>query len=288
VRFSPRSATTVTHFNVRPTLFYLPFGVPIYGYGAMLCLSVVVGRWLALRLASRDGLDPPLMNRACAWALGGAVVGARLLYVATNPGSFDSLTDLFSWWKGGVVAYGGFLGGFVATLIFCRLHGIRLLTWVDCVAPSLGAGLMLTRIGCFLGGCDFGVPWNGPWAVSFPVNSPAFNQQVLQGLLPTTATASLAVHPTQLYESLVGLVLFTAVMAVRRRRTFTGQAFMAFVLGYAVLRSIVELARADLDRGAIGPVSTQLIAAATFFAAVVAWHLLRKRSHGGSFSCATS
>jgi len=274
---------------MRPTLFTLPFGLPIYGYGAMLCLSVVVGRWLALRLAERDGLDPTLMNRACGWALGGALLGARLLYVVTNPGGFDSLTDVFAWWKGGVVAYGGFLGGFVATLIFCRLHGVRMLTWVDAVAPALGAGLMLTRIGCFLGGCDFGIPWNGPWAVQFPANSPAFNQQVLQGLLPATATASLAVHPTQLYESLVGLVLFATVMAVRRRRTFAGQAFMTFVLGYAVLRSLVELARADLDRGAIGPVSTsQLIATATFVSAAVAWYVLRKRSHGGSVSCATS
>src|SRR5215831_13370404 len=136
----------------------------------MLCLSVVVGQWLALRLAARDGLDPSLMLRACAWALAGAIVGARLLYVVTNPTSFADLADVFAWWRG------GFLGGFLATLIFCRIHHVRLLTWVDCVAPSLGVGLMLTRVGCFLGGCDFGVPWSGPWALRFPANSPAFAQ----------------------------------------------------------------------------------------------------------------
>jgi len=256
----------------------------------MLCLSVIAGRWLAERLAARDGLDPALVNRAAAWALGGALIGARLLYVVTNPTSFADVADVLAWWKGGVVAYGGFLGGFAATLIFCRRHGIRLLTWVDCVAPALGVGLMLTRIGCFLGGCDFGVPWNGPWAVVFPANSPAFRQQVLQGLLPAAATESLAVHPTQLYESLVGLVLFAAVMVARRRRTFHGQAFLTFVLGYAVLRSLVELARADLDRGAIGSISTsQWIALATFISAAIAWYMLRRRrSHGGPLSCAIS
>lgn len=256
----------------------------------MLCLSVVVGRWLALRLAARDGFDASLMNRACAWALAGAVVGARLLYVVTNPGSFGNLADVFAWWKGGVVAYGGFLGGFLATLIFCRIHRVPLLAWVDCVAPSLGVGLMITRIGCYLGGCDFGLPWNGPWAVHFPAGSPAFNQQVLQGMLPATAAQSLAVHPTQLYESLVGLALFAIAMTVRRRRTFAGQAFMASVIGYAVLRSAVEVARADLDRGALGPLSTsQWIAAATFASAAIAWYVLqRRRSHGGLLSCATS
>jgi len=250
---------------VQPVLLYLPFGLPLYGYGSMLCLSVVIGRLLALRLAEQDGMDPKLMNRCCVWALAGAFVGARLLYVVTNLDQFGRAIDVFGSWNGGMVAYGGFLGGFVGTAAFWWIHRFRFLAWVDCAAPSLCLGLTITRIGCLLGGCDFGHPWNGPWAIHFPAGSPAFQQQALQGLLPAGATRSLAVHPTQLYESLAGLALLLLVMAVRRRRTFPGQAFMAFVLGYAVLRSVIEVFRADLDRGAIGPFSTsQFIAVITF------------------------
>ena len=51
-----------------------------------------------------------------------AVVGARLLYVFTNLDRFDSILDIFKVWQGGLVAYGGFLGGFVGALVFCRIE----------------------------------------------------------------------------------------------------------------------------------------------------------------------
>ena len=262
---------------MHPILFHLPFGVPLYGYGAMLCLSVIIGRLLAVRLAARAGMDAKAMDRCCVWTLVAALVGARLLFVVTNLDQFTRFTDLFRLWDGGIVAYGGFLGGFAGTVVFCRTHRIPILAWADCAAPSLCIGLMLTRIGCFLAGCDFGRPSDGPWAVRFPVGSPAFDQQTLQGLLPAGASQSLPVHPTQLYESLAGIALLMLVLAVRRLRPAAGQPFAAFVLGYAVLRYAIEIVRADLNRGALGPFSTsQLIAVATFASAAFLSYALRR------------
>ena len=255
---------------MRPILFHLPFGLTIYGYGAMLCLSVIVGRLLAVRLAERDGMDGGLMSRCCVCILASAFVGARLLWIVTEPDQFDRVIDVFKWWKGGVVAYGGFLGGLLGAIVFCRIHGVRLLVWADCTVPSLCLGLVFTRVGCLLAGCCFGQPWDGPWAVRFPAGSPAFEQQALQGLLPAGATESLPVHPTQVYESLVGLALLSVVMAVRQRQNFPGQALVAFFLGYAVLRYAIEVVRADTGRGTIGPLSTsQLIALVTLPAAAL-------------------
>ncbi len=262
---------------MRAILFHLPFGLPLYAYGTMLCLSVAIGRIMAVRFAARDGLDPKLMDRACVWALLGALAGTRLLYVVTNLDQFERVIDVFLFWKGGLVAYGGFLGGFASTVVFCRLHRVNLWTWVDCVAPSLCVGLMFTRIGCFLAGCDFGRPWDGPWAISFPAGSPAFQQQSFLGLLPPGSLRSLPVHPTQIYESMTGLALLGLVMAVRRRRLFAGQAFVALVPAYAVLRYVIEVYRADLHRGFVGPFSTsQVIAVATFISAALLAFVLRR------------
>ena len=261
-----------------PVLMHLPFGISIYSYGAALCVSVIAGQWLAIRLATRRGLDAAELRRCCFWALGGAFIGARLLFVVTNLGRFDSLASVLRWWDGGVVAYGGFLGGFAGTLAFCLRYDLAFAEWIDCAAPSLCLGLALTRVGCFLAGCDFGTPWNGPWAVRFPAGSFAFTQQVEQGLLAPGAAQSLPVHPTQLYESLAGLLLLAIVIAVRRRRAFAGQAFAAFVLGYAVLRAAIEVVRADLDRGGIGALSTsQLIAMLTFVSTAALWWAARSR-----------
>ena len=241
---------------MRPILFSLPFGLPIYGYGAMLCLSLILGRLLAVRLARRAGLDAALISRCCVWTLVGALIGSRLLYVVTNPSQFERVMDMFAWWKGGVVAYGGFLGGFLGSALFCRIHRIRLLAWADAAAPALCLGLMITRVGCLLGGCDFGRPWDGPWSIQFPAGSPAFQEQVREGLLPVAAAGSLPVHPTQVYESLVGLGLLLMTIVVRRRQKAEGQVFLAVVIGYAVLRGALEVLRGDADRGGIGPLST--------------------------------
>jgi phosphatidylglycerol:prolipoprotein diacylglycerol transferase len=264
---------------VRPILLELPFGLPLYGYGAMLCLSIIAGRFLALRLAGRIGMDARTLDRCCIWTLVGAFIGSRLLFVVTNLNQLNGIVDVLAFWNGGMVAYGGFLGGFVASALFCRVHRIPLLAWADCAVPALALGLMLTRIGCFLGGCDFGQPWDGPWSVTFPVGSPAFNQQMLDGLLPAGATQSLPVHPTQLYESIAGFALLILVLAVHRRRTFSGQTFVAFTAGYAVLRFLIEIVRADAGRGAIGPLSTsQFIAVATLVSVAALSYVLRRRS----------
>src|SRR5262249_30641312 len=115
-----------------------------------------------------------------------------------------------------------------------------------------------------------GKPWNGRWAIHFPAGSPAFNQQRVEGLLGPDATQSLAVHPTQIYESLNGLVLFGLLMLVRRYRKFSGEMMVAFWMGYAVLRYYVEILRADEQRGSVGPLSTsQFIGVTTFAAGLV-------------------
>jgi phosphatidylglycerol:prolipoprotein diacylglycerol transferase len=252
---------------MRPVLFYLPFHLPIYTYGVMLGLSLVVGWYLTLRLCVKDGMDRETMGSCYVWTAVSAVAGSRILYVLTNLDRFDSLFDIFKVNQGGLVAYGGFLGGFVGSLVYCRIKKVRLLAWADCAVPSLCTGLMITRIGCLMYGCDFGKPFNGAWAIHFPAGSPAFAQQRAEGLLEATATQSLPVHPTQIYESLNGLILFALLMLVRRYRKFSGEMFVAFTMGYAVLRYFVETLRADEQRGSVGPFTTsQFIGVCTFSA----------------------
>ena len=164
---------------MRPVLFYIPLvHLPIYSYGVMLGLSLIVGWYIVLGLCERDyKQDREEMGRLYVWTAVASVAGARLLYVVTNWDRFDGLLDFFKVWQGGLVAYGGFLGGFVLGIAYCRLKGYSLLAWADCVVPSLGTGLAITRIGCFLFGCDFGkVVASGSaaaaWAVRFPTPPP--------------------------------------------------------------------------------------------------------------------
>jgi phosphatidylglycerol:prolipoprotein diacylglycerol transferase len=263
---------------MHPILFDLPFaGASVYAYGTALYLSLVAGWMLTLRLAERDGLARRL-TRACFFTTAlAALAGARLLFVVTNLDLFDDVAGVFDVSTGGLVAYGGFLGGLCGSMLFCRLARVPLLVWADCAAPSLCTGLAITRVGCLLAGCDFGAPWDGAWAVRFPRGSPAFEQQVTEGLLSAGALTSLPVHPTQVYESLAGLGLLALVLRVRHVRRAPGEALAAFGAGYAVLRYGIEILRADAQRGAAGPFSTsQIIALVTGAAALILLARLRR------------
>ena len=89
-----------------------------------------------------------------------------------------------------------------------------------------------------------------------PQGSPAWQHHVSDFGLARSAEWSLPVHPTQIYEALVGLFLFAMLMLIRRYRRFSGQVFLGWVLGYGILRPLIEIVRDDDQRGGIGPLST--------------------------------
>lgn len=230
--------------------------VPIYSYGVMLGTSMVVGWFLALRLAKQDGIPNEHAGAIYMWTAVWSIVGARLLYIVTNLGEFDSPVDVLKVWKGGLVAYGGMIGGFLASWYGCHKRKIQLLRWADASAPSVVLGTAITRVGCLLFGCDYGKRTDLPWAIRFPAGRPAWDDHVRSFGLERGADLSFPVHPTQVYETLAGLAIFGLLMYLRKVRRFSGQVFLGWVLGYGILRPIIEVFRDDDQRGSVGPLST--------------------------------
>jgi phosphatidylglycerol:prolipoprotein diacylglycerol transferase len=257
------------------TVAYESPNVPIYAYGVMLGISLVVGWYLTLPLSERDGLPKETMANCYVVTALAALAGSRILYAITNPDEFKSVTDLFALRNGGLVAYGGFIGGLLGSWAFLAPKKIRLLAWADDAVPSLASGLMITRIGCYLFGCDFGqrLPDNAPhflktlgtfphWAAGTLASgdgSPAYvrHLEVYRGTPLETdlvhMNTSFPVHPTQLYESLVGLTLLLLLLWQRRYTRFRGQVFFLFVFAYGFLRFLLEMWRDDVERGSYGP-----------------------------------
>jgi phosphatidylglycerol:prolipoprotein diacylglycerol transferase len=250
--------------------------VPIYAYGVMLGLSLVVGWYLTLPLAERDGLPKETMANCYVVTALAALVGSRVLYAVTNPDEFKSFWDLFALRNGGLVAYGGFIGGLLGSWAFLAPKKIRLLAWADDAVPSLASGLLITRIGCYLFGCDFGqrlgdgapqwlkklgtFPHWAAGTLASGDGSPAFVRHLdkFRGMPEESQllrmNTSFPVHPTQLYESLVGLLLLVLLLWQRRYTRFRGQVFFLFVFAYGALRFLLELWRDDVERGQYGPV----------------------------------
>jgi phosphatidylglycerol---prolipoprotein diacylglyceryl transferase len=199
--------------------------------------------------------------------------GARSCHAVTR--------DCFAWaefWNGGLAYYGGLLLATATGVAFLRRERFPLGKGVDIVGAVMPLGICFGRFGCFLGGCCFGVPTDGPFGLSFPAGSPASYEQYEGGLLRDKMLASLPVHPTQLYEALGCLLIAAWLLGyAHARKRFDGQVLLQFLIAYAVLRFAIEYLRAD-DRGALFGLSTsQLIGVAIVMACGAAWQVLRKR-----------
>jgi prolipoprotein diacylglyceryl transferase len=231
--------------------------VPIFSYGVMLGTSMVVGWFLALKLAKQDGIPQEHAGAIYMWTAVWSIVGARILYTLANPREFaENPLRFLKLWEGGLVAYGGMIGGFLASWYNCWRRKIPLLQWADASAPSVILGTAITRVGCLLFGCDYGKRSDVAWAIEFPRGRPAWEDHLRNRWIEDGASASLPVHPTQVYEMLAGLFLFAAAMVARKFRRFSGMPFLVWVIGYGILRPIIEMYRDDDQRGAVGPLST--------------------------------
>ncbi len=243
--------------------------IPIFSWGVMLGLSLVVGWYLTLWLAEKDGLPKETMANCYVVTAVAALLMSRVLYVVTNLDEFQSLGDILAFRRGGLVAYGGFLGGYLGSWGDLKLKKIPLMPWADVAVPSLASGLGITRIGCYLFGCDFGKPLGDDapaflqkigtfphWAegtIDGGDGAPAWIQHVNAGLIDHDAAHSLPVHPTQLYESLIGWSLLALLLFQRKHQRFRGQVFMVFAFAYGFARFLLEIVRDDIERGMYGP-----------------------------------
>ena len=174
-------------------------------YFQLAAIATLIGSVLALRLADRAGASRVHTARAIACGYVGALVGGylfealRALPAALAAGSWRPVLHT------GRAAYGGLLFAIAAAALYLRTAGQRLAPFFDFVAIGAGITFALVRTGCFLAGCDYGLPTALPWGVRFPPGSLAAVDHARRGFVPRGAP-SLPVHPTQLYEAALGLV----------------------------------------------------------------------------------
>ena len=220
----------------------------ITGYGLMMMVAFLMGGWLVAIELKRRGLAEDYAADMVAAAVIGGIIGAKLWYVVVTQDAGALLS------RGGLVWYGGFIGGTAAVI----LNGWRLnvpLRWtMQLVAPALPAAYALGRVGCFLVNDDYGRPTDLPWAVKFPQGLPPstaasmeqlFGIPVPQGIDPSTV---LAVHPTQIYEAIIMLAAFMLLWSLRKGGRPIGWIFAAYLVIAGVERFFIEILRAKDDR----------------------------------------
>lgn len=214
-----------------PVIFSLG-PLEIKSYGVMLAVSFLVGYMVARRRAGRRGISHEVLLDLCFWILLSAIVGSRAFYIATHWAQYaDSPLSAFSIWEGGLSMMGGVLMSLAAGWLYLKKAGVRFALMADVLAPSIALGVGLTRIGCFLYGCCYGLPTETACAVVFPPESAAGSH------------FHVPIHPTQLYSSAYGFVIFLILMAIDRLRPPQGALFGMLLVLYSIARFTVDFFR---------------------------------------------
>jgi phosphatidylglycerol---prolipoprotein diacylglyceryl transferase len=247
---------------MRPELFRL-FGGGLHTYGVLIAVGFLLAVVVTARQAKREGTDPDRLLDLGFWLLLSGFVGARLLFILTDLGYYvgscrgtgsTRTTGQVIWdctralhvWEGGVVWYGGFLAALGVGVWLLHRRKQKILRTADLIMPVVPLGHFFGRLGCFAAGCCYGKPTASAVGVAFGPKSLALSD--LADVLPPGATATMPLHPTQLYEACGELLIFFWLLWLGRRKRFDGQVLLAYLFIYPILRTLVEVFRGDAAR----------------------------------------
>ena len=217
-------------------------------YGACMATGFLLCWTLVERLSGRKDLSNLLLGLMIC-----GVAGSRIAYViehwqsefASNPAAVIRVD------QGGLMFYGGFILAFAFFFAWCFAKKESPLRLADLLAAVIPLGHAFGRIGCFFYGCCYGRDSNCWCAVTFPMGSPSWYEH---------GRKMVSVLPTQLFEAAALLALFGGLMwAWKGRKTGEGRRgngliMGLYLVGYAVIRFVIEILRGD-PRAAVGPFS---------------------------------
>lgn len=269
-----------------PVLFEIG-GLVVTSFGVFMALAFLTGGWTFSAELKRKGNDPELAWDLVMFAAVAGILGAKLYYMAlhwqqTVAHPWSALTS-----RSGLVWYGGFLAA--AALILWHLWRKRLPIprIADAAAPALALGYAVGRLGCFLVGDDYGRPTDAPWAVAFPEGAPPSTAGNLRRMFGVSVpegvpdSAVLAVHPTQLYEVGMTLIMFAVLWSLRKRLSRPGLLFAVYLALAGVERFIVEIFRAKDDR-LLGALTVAQTISIGLVLAAIAWAQWLRRDRSGT------
>ena len=289
-----------------PVLFELG-SLKVYSYGLMLGISFLLGSYILAKDFRRKRLDPNMANTITLLAVVFGIAGAKLLYLLEEWDAFVQNPMGMTFSAGGLTWYGGFLLALLAVSLYIRTKKVSFLKVWDSLGLALIIAYGVGRIGCHLSGDgDYGTPTSLPWGTIYAQGT-AKPTVMLQeyfvahpGLRAAMHYDSLRVipagrdrlgntysrfdeitplHPTPLYELLLGIAGFVLLLRLRTRPLPDGGLFMIYLMLASSFRFGIEFLRLN-PRVIWGLSEAQIFSIVLFLLGLAALLFLRSRTPG--------
>ncbi|MEI8347602.1 MAG: prolipoprotein diacylglyceryl transferase family protein [Pseudomonadota bacterium] len=188
-------------------------------------------------------------------------IGSKVFFLFFSDPQWRHLQSTSFWLGGGFVFYGGLIGGLLFLWLFCKIKKIPSIQVLALMAPALCFAHAIGRIGCLLAGCCYGKETTLPWGL-----------WIHDGHR----------HPVPLYETILLGVLGVVLMNMILKKKDDFNIVTTYLMGYGVLRFILEYLRGDQIRG-VGQWGTtsQLISILAIVGAVALWIYARPTRRKG-------
>ena len=231
----------------------------MHTYGLMAALGVAAAITVTILSAKKEGFTTDQVMDMGFIMILSAIIGARLLYVLIKlPYYIKNPLEIFELWHGGLVFSGGVIAVIISMAFYLKRHNISFWKTGDLWAPGVAIGQAIGRIGCFMAGCCYGKPTHCILGVTFT------NPDSL-------APRGVPIHPTQLYSSAAGFIIFVILIILKSKKRFNGQVILWFFILHSTARLAIERFRGDY-RGMLPGTNmtvTQFIALMTLVTAVI-------------------
>ncbi|MBQ8954925.1 MAG: prolipoprotein diacylglyceryl transferase [Clostridia bacterium] len=241
------------------------FGFPIYWYGLLIAVGLLLGILCASLREKQLGLKKDTALDFMLLALPAALVGARIYYVAFSWESYAAHPlSVFNLREGGLAIYGGVIGGVIAALIYAKWKKVSFGALADLCAPALALGQAIGRWGNFFNQEAYGVVLENPALQRFP--------------LAVYIEADGLWHAAAFfYESAWCFLIAALLLCLERRRVFKrrGDLFAAYLFLYGLERVLVEGLRTDSLM--LGPIRVSQLLSGALMLGSLMWFLLRGR-----------
>ena len=246
------------------------------GFGLAVLMAFVIAQVITQRELARRGHDPEPVGDIVFAAVIGGLLGGKIYYAILMHDASAVIS------RAGFVFWGGLIGGMLACYLVIHRKDLSFTRISDVAGIALAAGYSIGRTGCWAVGDDYGRPWNGPWAVSFPHGAPPSTVANMTQLfhIPAPPGASpnqvLSVHPTQLYEVVLGFVMFLILWRFRDHKHAEGWLFGLYCVLAGIERFIIEFVRAKDDRFFLGTFTMAQVIALLFAIGGGVWMYMRR------------